>query len=115
MSNDESEPANQVRLRLPLCKIREAICGAEHESHPIHPAADHAQRHVALRRRSSHPRWLLLDVILVGITAAVETLLIISHGLVDRLWLYAPTLLVEAVALYFFTTSIWQWVSTYRS
>lgn len=51
----------------------------------------------------------------LGLLAVVEALLIIPHGLFDRLWFYALTLLVEAVALYFFTSSVWYWVSTHRS
>lgn len=50
----------------------------------------------------------------LGLLAAVEALLIIPHGLFDRLWFYALTLLVEAIAIYFFTSSVWYWVSTHR-
>ena len=51
----------------------------------------------------------------LGLLAAVEALLIIPHGLFDRLWFYALTLLIAAVALYFFTSSVWYWVSTLRN
>lgn len=51
----------------------------------------------------------------LGLLAAVEALLIIPHGLFDRLWFYALTLLVEAIGLYFLTSSVWYWVSTHRS
>jgi hypothetical protein len=51
----------------------------------------------------------------LGLLASVEALLIIPHGLFDRLWFYALTLLIAAVALYFFTSSVWYWVSTHRN
>jgi hypothetical protein len=50
----------------------------------------------------------------LGLLAAVETLLIIPHGLFDRLWFYALNLLIEAIGLYFLTSSVWHWVATHR-
>jgi hypothetical protein len=51
----------------------------------------------------------------LGVLAAVEASLIIPHGLFDRLWFYALTLLVEAIGLYFLTSSVWHWVATHRA
>ena len=116
MSNDESEPANQGYLRHPLQEIRGAICGSAWQSLPIHRASDHAQRHAVLCGRGSHPHeGYYYTFYSLGLLAAVEALLIIPHGLFDRLWFYALTLLIEAVALYFFTSSVWYWVSTHRN
>jgi hypothetical protein len=85
------------------------------ESLALHRAAHHAQRHTVLCGRAVIHEGYYYTFYSLGLLAAVEALLIIPHGLFDRLWFYALTLLIEAVALYFFTSSVWYWVSTHRN
>ena len=48
----------------------------------------------------------------LGFLFIVHIILILPLGVLDRLWFYCLSLLLEFISIYFFVVSIWYWVVT---
>ena len=48
----------------------------------------------------------------LGFLFIVHIVLILPLGVLDRLWFYCLSLLLEFISIYFFVVSIWYWVVT---